>query len=172
MFKFSDIIGQQEVKQKLLNEFKEGRIPHALLLYGQEGTGKMALALAFAQLLLCEKPDDDACGTCPSCHKMDKLVHPDLHFVFPVLKKDKKEAISDDYIKEWREFLLETPYPSFTGWSDKLKVGNSQLGIFAKESDDIIHILSLKSSENGYKVMIIWLPEKLMEECDRLSVLE
>lgn len=174
MFQFQDITGQEETKQKLLKEFDEKRIPNALLLYGPEGTGKMALALAFARLLLCQKPNgDDACGTCPSCLQMDKLVHPDLHFVFPVMKNGK-ETISDDYIKEWREFLLETPYPSLDKWSDKLKVGNSQPGIFSKESDDIIRKLSLKSSENGYKVMIIWMPEKMREDTENkiLKILE
>ena len=176
MFLFRDIIGQTETQNKLLQEYAEGRVPHALLISGPEGSGKMALALAYARLLLCTSPNEnDGCEACASCHKINKLIHPDLHFAFPIIKKDsKKDSVCDDYIKLWREFLLNEPYPSFEQWTNKLKAGNSQPIIYTKESDEIIRKLNLKSSEGGYKVMIIWLPEKMKEEGENkiLKVLE
>ncbi len=176
MFLFRDIIGQTETKNKLLQEYAEGRVPHALLISGPEGSGKMALALAYARLLLCTSPNgNDGCEACASCHKINKLIHPDLHFAFPIIKKDsKKDSVCDDYIKLWRDFLLNEPYPSFEQWTNKLKAGNSQPIIYTKESDEIIRKLNLKSSEGGYKVMIIWLPEKMKEEGENkiLKVLE
>ena len=160
---FKDIIGQEEAKQKFILEVKEGRIPHAQLLCGPEGVGKLPLAIAYARYICCtDKGENDACGKCPSCIKFNKLVHPDLHFVYPVVKKKSgKDVVSDDYISEWRSFILANPYFGLSHWLNEMGAENAQALIYAKESDEIVRKLSLKSSEGGYKVMIIWLPEKM-----------
>lgn len=163
--KFSDIIGQQKVKERLIQSFKAGRIPHAQLFTGNEGNGKMALALAYAQYINCQHPsDDDVCGVCPSCVKYEKLQHPDLHFVFPVVKKSGT-VISDNYIKEWRNYLLEHPYISIGGWMRELNDERKQPQIYADESVSIINKLSKKAYEAEYKVMIIYSPERMNIAC-------
>ena len=167
MFSFHDVIGQEEVKKKLLQEAHEGRIAHAQLFCGPSGAGKMALALAYARYLCCPNHTQaDACGTCPSCVKWNKLVHPDVHFVFPIVKNAKaKKEVCDDYLPYWRQLLLESPYFALEHWLDKMDTENGQAIIYAKESDEITRKLSLKSSEGGYKITIIWLPEKMHEAC-------
>lgn len=156
---FKDIIGQQEAKQRLVQEVAEGRVPHARLLCGPEGCGKLALAVAYARYLCCtDRQGGEACGRCPSCVKFDKLTHPDVHFVFPVKSSTN---VSDDFIREWRQLLLQTPYFGFPQWMGAMGVENQQPLIGVKESDEIMRKLTLKSSTGGYKVMIIWLPEKM-----------
>ena len=164
---FKDIIGQETVKQRLQLEVREGRVPHAQLFAGPEGTGALPLAIAYARFLLCtRRGEEDACGTCPSCVKLNKLAHPDLHFVFPVVKrKGGGDTVSDDYIREWRELAISTPYFGMNHWLDAMGAENQQAQIFVKESDELVRKLSLKSSEGGYKVVIIWLPEKMKVEC-------
>lgn len=164
---FREVIGQEEVKKKFLLEVKENRIPHAQLICGPEGIGKLPLAIAYARYLLCTNPtEEDACGICPSCVKLNKLAHPDLHFVFPIVKKKSgKDVVCDDYIKEWRNFVLSNPYFNQNHWLKEIGSENAQAIIYAKESDEIVRKLSLKSSEGGYKVMIIWLPEKMNAVC-------
>lgn len=164
---FKDIIGQETVKQRLRLEVREGRVPHAQLFAGPEGTGALPLAIAYARFLLCtRRGKEDACGTCPSCVKLNKLAHPDLHFVFPVVKrKGGGDTVSDDYIREWRELAISTPYFGMNHWLDAMGAENQQAQIFVKESDELVRKLSLKSSEGGYKVVIIWLPEKMKVEC-------
>ncbi|WP_455672941.1 DNA polymerase III subunit [Phocaeicola sp.] len=173
---FKDVIGQEEAKQRLIAEVKEGRIPHAQLLCGPEGTGKLPLAIAYARYICCEnRGGHDACGVCPSCVKFNKLVHPDLHFVFPVIKKKAgKDTVCDDYISDWRQFVMNNPYFSLNHWLKEMKAENQQAQIYVKESDEIVRKLSLKSSQGGYKVMIIWLPEKMNMECSNklLKLLE
>ena len=172
---FKDIIGQEEAKKRLISKAKEGRIPHAMLFCGNEGTGKLPLAIAYARYLSCECPnDEDACGVCPSCVKYNKLAHPDLHFVFPVIKKKSKDTVSDDYLSEWRELLATTPYFNLNIWLKEMGAENQQAQIYVKESDEILRKLSLKSSQGGYKIMIIWLPEKMNTECSNklLKLLE
>lgn len=164
---FKDIIGQETVKQRLRLEVREGRVPHAQLFAGPEGTGALPLAIAYARFLLCtRRGEEDACGTCPSCVKLNKLAHPDLHFVFPVVKrKGGGDTVSNDYIREWRELAISTPYFGMNHWLDTMGAENQQAQIFVKESDELVRKLSLKSSEGGYKVVIIWLPEKMKVEC-------
>lgn len=164
---FKDIIGQETVKQRLRLEVREGRVPHAQLFAGPEGTGALPLAIAYARFLLCtRRGEEDACGTCPSCVKLNKLAHPDLHFVFPVVKrKGGGDTVSDDYIREWRELAISTPYFGMNHWLDAMGAENQQAQIFVKESDELVRKLSLKSSEGGHKVVIIWLPEKMKVEC-------
>ena len=156
---FKDIIGQQEAKQRLVQEVAEGRVPHARLLCGPEGCGKLALAVAYARYLCCtDRQEGEACGRCPSCVKFDKLTHPDVHFVFPVKSSTN---VSDDFIREWRQLLLQTPYFGSPQWMGAMGVENQQPLIGVKESDEIMRKLTLKSSTGGYKVMILWLPEKM-----------
>ena len=172
---FKDVIGQEEAKQRLIREAKEGKIAHARLFCGPEGIGKLPLAIAYARYLSCNNPGEkDACGICPSCVKFNKLAHPDLHFVFPVIKKKSKDTVSDDFITEWRELLSQTPYFNLNIWLEEMGAENQQAQIYVKESDEIIRKLSLKSSQGGYKIMIIWLPEKMNIECSNklLKLLE
>lgn len=172
---FRDIIGQDEAKQRLIREAKEGKIAHARLFCGPEGIGKLPLAIAYARYLSCQSPGvDDACGTCPNCMKYNKLAHPDLHFVFPVIKIKSKDTVSDDFLSEWRELLSQTPYFNLNMWLKEMGAENQQAQIYVKESDEIIRKLNLKSSQGGYKIMIIWLPEKMNVECSNklLKLLE
>ena len=172
---FRDIIGQDEAKQRLIREAKEGKIAHARLFCGPEGIGKLPLAIAYARYLSCQNPGvDDACGTCPNCMKYNKLAHPDLHFVFPVIKIKSKDTVSDDFLSEWRELLSQTPYFNLNMWLKEMGAENQQAQIYVKESDEIIRKLNLKSSQGGYKIMIIWLPEKMNVECSNklLKLLE
>ena len=174
---FKDIVGQEEAKSRLIKEAKEGKIAHAKLFCGIEGIGKLPLAIAYARYLSCQNPtEDDACGTCPNCVKYNKLAHPDLHFVFPIIKKKNKskEPVCDEYIAEWRELISSTPYFNLNMWLKEMGAENQQALIYAKESDEILKKLSLKSSQGGYKIMIIWLPEKMNKECSNkiLKLLE
>ena len=162
---FKEVIGQEAAKQRLRQEVQEGRIPHAQLFCGPSGVGKLPLAMAYARYICCpNRTDTDACGTCPSCVKWNKLVHPDVHFVFPIVKKGKKE-VCDDYIADWRHLVLNSPYFSLNHWLNEMDAENGQAIIYAKESDEIVRKLSLKSSEGGYKVTIVWLPEKMHVVC-------
>jgi DNA polymerase-3 subunit delta' len=160
---FSDIPGQTEIIHKLIKSVKDERVSHAQLFTGPEGCGSLALALAYAKYVSCEnKTPVDSCGICKSCVKYEKMIHPDLHFVFPVIKgKKASDPVSDNYIAEWREFVNKSPYFSINDWFDSIEVGNAQGMIFASEASEIIKKLSLKTFESDFKIMIIWLPEKM-----------
>lgn len=165
---FGDIIGQQKVIEQLKRSVDENRLAHALLLTGPRGNGKLAIAVALAHYLLCgNRQEGDACGTCPACVKMNKLIHSDLHFVFPVKRKKSggsdSAPVSDDYIAEWRELLLKNPYFSYDDWLQKLDLDNQQPMIYERESGEILQKLSMKSREGGWKIVIIWLPEKMKD---------
>lgn len=158
---FKDIAGQNLIKQQLLDAFNKQRVPHALLFSGPEGNGKLSLAIAFARFIACKnRTDSDACGTCASCVKFNKLEHPDLHFVFPVIKKGKT-GISDDYISQWRQYLLENHYVSIQSWMLSMGAENKQPLIYTDESESIVKKISTKSYEGGYKFMIIYYPERM-----------
>lgn len=160
--KFSDIIGQEKIKKQLVQSVENKKLSHAIMLLGSEGNGSMALAIAFAQYINCEnKTDSDSCGECPSCNKSNKYVHPDIHFSFPVIKKETKPPISLDYIKEWRKALTENPYLSYIDWLNYMDFENKQANITIDECHSIIKTLSLKAFEGNYKVLIMWLPEFL-----------
>lgn len=167
----SDVIGQQEAWERLMQMVHEDRLPHAMMLCGAQGSGKMALALAFANYLLCRNhtQGDEACEVCPQCKMLKKWEHPDLHFSFPTIKlpsmgSDHK-PVSDDFIREWHEMLESGPYFSMDQWMTAIGAENQQAIITAGESDDLVRKLSLKSSQGGYKISIIWLPERMNIEC-------
>lgn len=158
---FKDIIGQREAKERLIRSVKEGRISHAQLFLGPQGSGSLPLAVAYAQYISCKsRTEEDSCGTCTSCVKYNKLVHPDLHFVYPVaLSKDVRT--STDKAAEWREAFLNNPYQSLFGWFESLGAENKQAVIGVEESGEILRKLSLTTYEAEYKIMIIWQAEKM-----------
>ena len=164
---FKEVIGQDHIKDRLIRSVREQRVSHALMFTGPEGTGKLALALAFAQYVSCRnRGENDSCGECPSCKKYAKLVHPDLHFVFPVFTtKSNKKPVSDDYLAKWREMVISSPYFTLSSWLDFIGNENAQGLIYEAESDSITRKLNLKSFESEFKVMIIWLPEKMHPSC-------
>lgn len=162
---FKDIVGQANTKERLIKAAGEGFVPHAQLFCGPEGVGKLPLAIAYAQYLNCLDPQNgDSCGKCSSCVKYKNLSHPDLHFVFPIVKKDKRD-VCDDYIGDWRTFVGENIYFNLSQWLAHIGTDNSQGLIYAKESEEIIKKLNLRTYEAKYKVLLIWLPEKMHEVC-------
>ena len=165
---WDEVIGQEEVKTRLKQMVGEGRLPHALLFCGPAGSGKMALALAFASYLLTETTSNEMARHNAEA-MLAKWQHPDLHFTFPVIRptgtSSDHKMVSDDFSKEWHEMLAQGPYFSMDQWLDQMRAANQQAIIYASESDDIIRKLSLKSSQGGYKVCIIWLPERMNGEC-------
>ena len=171
---FREIIGQEATKQQLRQAVREGRIPHAQLFTGISGIGKLQLALAYAQYLNCpHRTDEDSCGTCPTCLQYQHLQHPDLHFVFPIVKTDAGDTCSD-FLEPWRKIILENGYFDLDDWHEALGVETKQSMIYEKESGEILHKLSLKAYGEGYKVMIIWQPEKMNADCANklLKILE
>lgn len=163
---FKDIIGQQAIKQKLIKGVQEGRIPHAQLFLGPEGSGNLALALAYTQYIACQnKKFDDSCGVCPNCIKYFKIIHPDLHFTFPTIGA---KEISDNFMQEWRTSFLANPYLEAFDWLMALGAENKQGNITVDECRNIIKKLSLKSFEGDFKVLIMWMPEYLGKEGNSL----
>ena len=160
---FKDVVGHSDIKKALIHEVEVGRVSHAQMLLGPEGAGKLPLAIAFAQYLLCDNPNGtDSCGVCPHCLKMKALVHPDLHFVFPVVaSKAEKVGSSKDRLKEWNEFVLKQPYFNLKQWQQSTDEMGKNAAIGVEESREILKRLALKSYSGKYKVMIIWLPEKM-----------
>jgi DNA polymerase-3 subunit delta' len=202
---FNNVIGQVRIKQSLVELIQFNRLSHALLFLGNEGSGALPLALAFAQYILCEKvnrktppppagpslfgdappgqPDQqegpgkgdefsfpsDACGICPSCVRARQLIHPDIHYSYPVIpKKAGDKPVSTDYISEWREFVSQYSYGNAYDWLQFIGAENKQGNITAHECNDIIHKLNLKSFESGYKILIMWMPEYLGNEGNKL----
>ena len=192
---FKEIIGQQEVKQKLVELVQHNRLSHALLFIGKEGNGALPLSLAFAQYVVCETVNgkarhtmgpslfgeepapatnikqlaSESCGVCPACLKAEGLVHPDIHFSYPVVtKKPGSPPISTDYISEWREFIKSYPYGNVYDWLQFIGAENKQGNITAHECNDIIRKLNLKSFESEYKILLMWLPEYLGNEGNKL----
>jgi DNA polymerase III subunit delta' len=175
---FRDIIGQDVLKTRLVRVIAENRLSHAWLLFGAEGTGVLPLAVAFARYILCtSRGETDSCGICAGCRKNSKYIHPDLHFVFPVNKTrsiDQDGVVSDDFMAEWRAFLLRNPYGRLTQWFDQIEIENKQGIINTEESKRLAGKLNLKSFESDYKVTIIWHPEKMNEQASNklLKLLE
>ncbi|MCE3277825.1 MAG: polymerase subunit delta [Bacteroidetes bacterium] len=158
---FSEIIGQQAAKDRLLRSVSDGRISHAQLFLGPQGSGSLALAVAYAQYISCSnKQPTDSCGACSSCIKYNKLIHPDLHFVYPVaLSKDVR--VSTDVAPKWRETFLDNPYITLFNWFESLDAENKQAVIGVEESGEILRKLSLTTYEAEYKIMVIWQAEKM-----------
>ncbi|MBR5394724.1 MAG: DNA polymerase III subunit delta [Bacteroidaceae bacterium] len=163
---FSDIIGQEEVKQHLARLLAENKLPHAIMLCGPKGAGKLPLALAFAQMLLCQHPTEDgACGSCSDCQMSSIWAHPDLHFSFPVYKgKSSDKPVSDDFLPQWRDQINRSPYFDTEEWLEDIGAENQQIVIYVQESDNLQRKLALKSSQGGRKVVVIWLPERMNEQ--------
>jgi DNA polymerase-3 subunit delta' len=160
---FKDIIGQKELKAKLVSTVMDGRVSHAQLFEGSMGYGGLPMALAYAQFISCKNRGDDSCGTCSSCIKYNKLVHPDLHFVFPVstTKKVKDKPVSNNFLPQWREIVLGKKYFTEQDWYEFIGIENKQGIISANEADKILSNLSFKPFEAENKIMIVWLPERM-----------
>ncbi len=160
---FNQIIGQDNIKKRLIHSVYSNRVSHAQLIAGPEGCGKLSLAIAYAQFINCEhKTIDDSCGKCPSCLQYNELVHPDLHFIFPITNSKSSKPISKDFLPEWRKALLENNYYiSLNQWYEKLNIENKQGIIYAEDCNEILRHVSMKSYESEYKVVIIWMIEKL-----------
>ena len=164
---FRDIIGQEEVKTLLIRSAQSGVIPHARLFCGKAGSGTFPLALAYARYLNCSgRSYTDACVSCPSCLKYNELIHPDLYFLFPIVAvKEQKKAVCDDYLPEWRGFLAAYTYFDLNIWLNHIDLLNKQAVIYARESDDIMHKVSLRIYEADYRVLLIWMPERMHPTC-------
>ncbi|GAB2671468.1 DNA polymerase III subunit delta [Flavihumibacter cheonanensis] len=191
---FDDIVGQEEIKDQLRDMVQSNRLSHALLLLGKDGSGGLALALAFSQYIVCEKVQlalnpvpqgpslfgeaepvgeivlpSAACGSCAACTKATALIHPDIHYSYPVIpKKSGDKPISTDYITQWRSFIGEQPYGSLYDWLQFIQAENKQGNITSEECNEIIRKLSLKTFESKYKILIMWMPEMLGKEGNKL----
>ena len=162
--KFADIIGQQAIKQQLIRTVKKSRVSHAQLFLGPEGSGKLALSIAYAQYINCKnKSESDSCGVCSSCVKYEKLIHPDLHFVYPTASvAGIIKPTSKDFLTHWRDLLIKNKsYINLIDWYEKIGIERKQAIINARDCNNIIKSLSYKTYEADYKVMIIWMVEKL-----------
>jgi DNA polymerase-3 subunit delta' len=188
---FSEVICNSTKKTELPQLLQENRLAHALIFLGKEGSGALPLALAFAQYVVCDKnrikqepagpslfgeepvtkaaPSLDACGQCPACQKAAKLVHPDIHFSYPVItKKAGSPPVSTDFIGEWRDFIAKNPYGNAYDWLQHIGADNKQGNITAQECNEIIRKLNLKSFESEYKILVMWMPEYLGQEGNKL----
>ena len=188
---FKEVIGQAEVKQQLIDMYLQNRLGHALLFLGKEGSGALSMARAFTQYINCEKvngksaqgagslfgdapqievgPHADSCGICPSCVRSSGMINPDIHFSFPVItKKSGEKPVSADYISEWREFMKSNPYGNIYDWLQFIKADNKQGNITSAECNHIIKTLSLKSFGAEFKFLIMWMPEFLGNEGNKL----
>ncbi len=166
--RFADIIGNAEVARALASMADSGRVAHAMLMYENEGCGALALALAYVQYLNCSNPHDgDSCGECPSCRQMSKLIHPDVHYVFPVNKGPKTsddKPTSESYIKFWRELAIANPYFVEADLQKAIGIEAKNGLIAVAEAKSIIGKLSLTAVSDGYKAVIFYLPEKMNQE--------
>lgn len=174
---FRDVIGHTAIRKQLVRAVDENRVSHAQLFLGPEGSGNLAMALAFAQYINCENKQQvtledgtltaDSCGSCPSCTKTAKVIHPDIHYIFPYIKDDDHELCAD-WMPEWRNFVMHSPYGNYNFWINSLTDTNKQGNITAKECQDLLRRLSMKNFEGIYKVVVLWLPEYLDKEGNRL----
>ncbi|HKX87047.1 MAG TPA: DNA polymerase III subunit, partial [Flavobacterium sp.] len=161
---FKQIVGHEHLKNHLIQSASSGRIPHAQLFVGPEGSGVLPLAIAYAQYILCGNSDKENSGGDEACNlKFDHFAHPDLHFIYPTVTTEevKSKPKSLDFLKDWRQFLLEQPYGTLFDWYTLLSVQNKQGEIRVEDAQEILKSLSLKSYEGGYKIMIIWMADKL-----------
>ncbi len=174
--KFSEVAGHTRLKQLLAQAADAGRVSHAQMLCGEEGSGGLPLAVAYAQYLNCtQRQNGDSCGECPSCVKIAKLEHPDLHFVFPVKGGGAGKPTTDLYLPQWRElFAARRGYFDLPEWYARLEMGNQQGIVTQADADELVRKLSFKSFEGGYKTVILWLPEFMREGASNslLKILE
>lgn len=167
--RFADITGNEDIKRALMSMADTGRVAHAVLLYENEGCGALPLALAYVQYLNCpHRHDGDSCGGCPSCNKISKLIYQDLHFIFPVNSGSKVQAssrpTSETYLPQWRDLVLKNPYFLESSLYEALGIENKSGNITVAEAKYILEKLSFTSVENGYKCVLVWLPEKMNAE--------
>ncbi len=164
---FSEVIGHQHIKSHLVKTVENGRIPHAQLFSGVNGSGLLPIAIAYASEVLSSQYEKGSAEYISCRNKVSKLMHPDLHFVYPVNTSDiaKKNAISDNYAEGWRNFVLNNPYASLFEWLQSLGLEKKQGNISKNEAENISKKLSLKAFEGGYKVMIIWMADNMNSEC-------
>lgn len=164
--RFCDIPGHNHVKGSLRGMVESGHIPHAIMLSGPSGSGKMLLARAYAQYLHCENPHDgEPCGQCQSCRLHQDLSHPDLHFIYPIVKsKTNKRFISTDVADLWEKMLHEAPAMPEEKWLEILEAGNSQTSIYVDDAEEIVRLDSFPPYTSKYKIFIVWLPERLRTE--------
>lgn len=192
---FQNVIGQQSVKDQLVQMVQHNRLSHALLFLGKEGSGALPLALAFSQYIVCTdaaqqdsqkatvglfdipedlltrrtQPFNDSCGVCPACVKASQLIHPDIHYSYPIItKKPGEKPVSTDFISDWREFVLGYPYGNIYDWLQFIGAENKQGNITAEECNNINRKLSLKGFESKYKILVMWMPEFLGKEGNKL----
>lgn len=191
---FSDVVGQENIKAQLVQMHDHNRVSHAQLFLSKEGTGGLPMALAFAQFMVCEKVNkqlknlpaepslfghsiteestsmpDDSCGVCSACKKAAQMVHPDIHYSYPIFpKKSGDKTVCTDFIKEWREFVATQPYGNNYDWLQHAGAENKQGNINVHECQDISRKISLKSFESVYKILIMWMPEYLGNEGNKL----
>ncbi|NLF43180.1 MAG: hypothetical protein GX587_10835 [Bacteroidales bacterium] len=164
---FNHIPGHEAIKQRMAQSIRENRISHAQLFIGPEGGAGLAMALAYAQMVNCENPaENDSCGVCNSCQKFSKLIHPDLHFFYPIAKTKEVDAGSDKlsaklFLQQWRPFISANPFPNLNQWYDHIEIDNKQGIINVNDCNEIIRIVGIKPYEAGYKIVIIWNPEKI-----------
>jgi DNA polymerase III subunit delta' len=162
---FKDIIGNQIAKEQMMQMVQSGRIPHASIINSAKGVGALPMAIAYARYIMCKnKAVADACGTCAICIKIDKLQHIDLHFSMPTIKPEKKTALSANFIKEFKQAILQKPYMDLSEWIAIMDDENKKPNISAEECRQIIAKLQLRSFEGGYKILVVWLPEYLGNE--------
>lgn len=159
---FSKIVGQEQIKKRLIRSVRENRVSHAQLFLGPEGCGKLAMAVAYAQFICCEsKKDNDSCGICRSCIKFEKFAHPDLHFIYPI-SATKDKPVSSAYINEWRDLLIQQEsYIALDDWYRTIGLETKQGIINVNDCNEVIKTLGLKSYESEYKIMILWMAERL-----------
>ncbi|MCF0197705.1 MAG: DNA polymerase III subunit delta [Bacteroidaceae bacterium] len=162
-WRFADVVGHEEQKARIRQLVDGAHMPHALMLHGSSGVGKLALALATARYMLCRSPHDgEPCGECEGCRMSSAWSHPDLHFSFPIFKqKSSENPVSDDYLKEWRQQLNDSVYFDQSDWLRRLGGENQQLQFYVGEAESLQRKLALKSSQGGNRVVVMWLPEKM-----------
>ncbi len=170
---FKDIPYKEEEKKRLIDQVTEERIPHAQLFIGKEGCGNLALALAFVSYIFCEnRTATDSCGQCKNCNQSHKYIHPDFHFSFPFIKHPDRDnatnTLSDDFLKEWRIALNKNPYMNISEWQKALGAGSTNPNINVKECNSIINKLAYQSYSEGPKILLMWLPEYLGKEGNKL----
>ena len=174
--KFSEIRWHKPTTDALRRMADTGRIPHALLLSGQPGIGKMLVARAFAQYVHCtDRQGGEACGKCPDCLQHQSMNHPDMHFVYPVFKKDSgRTAIATDFFENWKAFIAENPYMEPEKWPEALGADNKQPIIYKDESAEILRVASMSAFSSDKKIFVIWQPEKMNQEAANklLKILE